>query len=254
MKTICLFLLLAFSLPVIGQQPPLIPTPLPSGKLPAAAPAYCQWVVTFQYLPSKPTGSSNTSPTAPKKANANDNRPSKIVVIKTGTVISQVIDTLCGRRSESWLIGHFQLNRTSESKQLVESNDDPANPDYICVQTGDFSEFSWIGPGNYLGAQEWQGRMILVFRNDTPGVTSKPLSDPQVENSPSVPASATSQLALIDADSRLPALLQIGTETQIYEFTPLPKVVQPLPDEVKAHIDERKERIRKMLTPPARPF
>ena len=213
------------------------------------APDYCRWAVTYQYLSPERNGSSPAASASAKKNG--DNRPAKIVITKTGTVISQITDAVCGRRSESWVLDKIQLNRTPESSGLFESPVNKADPDYISVETGDFPEFSWIDAATYSGTQKWQGRDVLVFRKQAPADLLSSHKNHQIKLDINF---SPGQSAFIDSDSRLPVMLQTREERRLYEFTLLPAVVQGLPGEVKSYIGEKNVRIRRMLALPARPF
>ena len=242
MKAILFLFCAAFAFCATAQQPVLIPLrSLPPAELQVQAPRYCRVVVTCHY-PTHPDGK-----TAP-----NDNRPEKIVAIKTGTVISQITTAICGRRSESWMIGKLQLNRNQEGSELLESRDDKNDPEYVPMQTGDFPEFSWIGPRNYLGSREWMGRTVLVF--GTVKSCDPSSSFPRDNLNLSGLDMLGGTIAFIDSVTRLPVLLQTEQEMRIYQFTLLLPVDQKVPEDVRASVDKRNIRIERMLAPPARPF
>ena len=235
MKISFLLLLAFFALPAAAQNTPAT-AQLPSGKLPAQVPDYCRWVVSYQY--QKTASPSPAARPSPGKPDPSDKRIARISVVKTEKIVSQCTEWMSGQRSESWLVNKFLFERNPASREFSSTLADHRDVGFEPVQTGDFPEFSWIQATNFKGQELWQGRRVLLFQKENSATSN----------------GSSSTTALIDAENRLPVLFQTGEERRLYEFSILPKAIQPLPPEINACIEKQNASIRRLLAPSARPF
>ena len=228
------FLLLAFlALPATAQNIPAS-VQLTAGKIPAPVPDYCRWVISYQYQKTATT----TGRAAAVKPATGDNRPAKVVVIKTGKIISQTIESVSGQRTESWIVNQAHLQRSSLNAGISAASVEENHPGFVPVQNGNFPEFAWVHASNFKGLQSWQGHQALLFQKED-------------KNRPNGGVACT---AMIDSESLMPLMLQTGDELRLYECTWLPKTVQTLPPEVASYLDKLNDSFRRLLATPARPF
>jgi hypothetical protein len=243
MKIAVVLLVSSICLTSNAQEPPS-QAPLSQKEILKHAPEYSKWVITYEYLPEESGKASKRSTQTPQE---NDNRIAKVVITKTKDIVSQMTFTNSGQRSESWLIANMQFNQNQESVGFFETSLEREALDYLPIETGDFSDFSWVGPSTYIGKEQWQGRSALVFhQKKAPEAIDEAIS--------SSSNNSIKKIALIDEISRLPVMLQTQGERRLYKFTELPPETQTLPPQVVSMIQDKEKRRRIMSAPIPRPF
>ena len=120
-------------------------------------------------------------------------------------------------------------------------------------QQNDFPEFDWVSKATYVGKQKSGNLNYLVFKITTypmrfrdyelfKVVTNEDGSSATIDLGSPVPV-----VAFVNEESRMPAMLKIGTDTRTYRFLPPPSTALALPEAFSKAIDAM---IKKMQASP----
>jgi hypothetical protein len=194
--------------------------PLPGGLLPARAPDFASWEISYA---TAKAGAGASSPPA-----ANQRRES---VTKTGTTYHREEVTGTGQEIEQWWMNGFQLTG-KEGGPYSFSDGNDGSIDQIDYQISDFPELDWIGPDCYVGITSVSGVPCFLFRKQI-SLESRAmlLRMPAGQGEPRVEASAW-----LDAKSGLPVQTSVGDWRATYRFLPPPSSSLNFPADGLAHI------------------
>jgi len=219
------FLLLFASLSHLqAAGPAASPVPLAPGPLLNFAPSFAQWLVS--------TTSGTAAAVIP---DAQTKYAERTLVRKTGPIRYEVTVYDDGRKVEKWCEGADQATIIPGIKNPELSNGAgmaKGNIQFTDYSKADFAGFEWISKGNYVGVQTMEGIPCIVFHVDTTddGDTATPSTAGTAAGS----ATPSGRSAWIDAEKRLPVLLQDDNVITFYQMEPAPTTQLVLPPDVQA--------------------
>ena len=170
-----------------------------------------------------------------------------VMVTLTGEILSEKVAEN-GKHEECYKIGpiEYKTGAGPEDGKFL-------RPGTVAMEDGSFPEFAWVDQRFLLGTTLVQNQRCIVYADihgkpiPTTGDPSQKLTE--LLQNESVPATSNVKrqpgilqpaflandvrIACVDAETRLPALLQTGFEVRSYAFTPLPRQEQPLPKKVQ---------------------
>ncbi len=227
-----------------GAQAPAEPTPRPtppSEPLLKQAPEYAAWTIVRQSIPDL----GSQPPDAVIKAVATANKPDSLTTVtKTGSVRHQATTTKERAQEDIWYEHGNRIIMESVWKipmfeRAISSPNQPIGPD--------FPEFAWISPKNFIGTQTVGEATYFVFEAETTG------GDAAAAKAFGYKLKTTRNRAFVDADMRLPWLLQTDNVLQRYVFQTPPSARLDVPAEYQAMFDtyekKKTESSRKPLSP-----
>ena len=135
-----------------GQDQPVPHQPI-LGRVPDAM----LYSVTFKYKDNV-SSAKTAAPTPPSTP-----RIAVIQTEKTGSVYRQITTMTDGAKRESWNVHGEQVCKNVYTNSYIHLND--GNPLYVDFKSGDFSELSWIGMDNYVGAKGEQKTFMFSAKN-----------------------------------------------------------------------------------------
>ncbi len=165
-------------------------------------------------------------------------------VTKTGRVRYQVRKLVTGEQEDIWYEHGSRITMESMWKMPVFQADTSSPKSPIGP---DFPEFSWVAAGNFVGTQGDQNATYFVFET-------------QVTEGNAVQAkeygyklTSTFNRAYINADTRLPFLLQSGDVLQRYIYQAAPTTPLEVPAEYQKMFDGYEKRKGEMTKKPIAP-
>jgi hypothetical protein len=186
---------------------PILPQPLPSGDLISQAPDSSHWSINSTIITTAPTdasGAAKPDPTAPKPAVLNITKSGKIYLVESVSPD--------GKKMTRWKNEQFQATYPPEvSSPSIAFNSNA--PNYVDFSKSDFPEFTWISAKNYVGMTKLGAAMGLVFKGSVPirGARMALLSMQHPNPSDAI--------AVVDLNTHMPLMLQVGDEILVYQFT-----------------------------------
>ena len=239
---------IAFAVTMLGQgadaQTVPLPTPRPtppSEPLLKPAPEYAAWAIVRQSVP----GLGSQPADAVIKAVATANKPDSLTTVtKTGPVRHQATTTKARAQEDVWYehgnrVVMESAWKTPMFERAVNSPNQPAGPD--------FPEFGWISPKNFVGTQDSGENTYFVFEMD---ITE---GDANAAKTFGYKLRTTHNRAYVDAETRLPWLLQKDDVLQRYVFQAAPTAALDVPPEYQAMFDtfekKKAEAARKPIAP-----
>ena len=216
------------------------PTP-PSEPLLNPAPEYAAWTVVNQSIPNL----GKQPPDEVIKAVATANKPDSLTTVtKAGQVRHQATTTKARAQEDVWYEHGNRVVMESMWKmpmfeRAVNSPNQPAGPD--------FPEFAWITPRNFVGTQTVGQDTFFVFEGETTH------GDAAAAKTFGYKLITTHNRAFVNADTRLPWLLQNDDVLQRYVFQNAPTAALDVPAEYQAMFDafekKKAEAARKPVAP-----
>jgi hypothetical protein len=201
----------------------------PAGPLLAPAPEYSKWVVTFTY---------------PQNGAGAETRTKTITTTKTQDVVLEAMVTANGLEHDIWHVGEIQYDYLADSKIWLEPPPKTSR-EYDPMPANGFRDLDWIAMNNFIGRIKSPNGFYLVF---SPVATRKLAAGAQLDQ---VKSLAT--YALIDDQTRLPALAQENFITRVYQFETPPVDKLTLPQDLE-QILKKEQDVRARMNQPPRPF
>ena len=213
-----------------AESPKPSPTPPPEPIL-HPPPDYAAWAIVRQSIP----GLGSQPPEEVIKAVAKANKPDSLTrVTKTGAVRHQETTTKTRDREDVWYEygNRIVMESAWKTPMFERAVSSPSQPTGV-----DFPEFAWIMPKNFVGTQQVQDTVYYVFESEITEGDAKAAKDFGYK------LKTTHTRAFIDADTRLPWLLQKDNVLQRYVFEAAPTAMLAAPPEYQAMFDtfERKK-------------
>ncbi len=216
------------------------PTP-PSEPLLKQAPDFAAWTIVRQSIPSL----GSQPPDAVMKAVATANKPDSLTTVtKTGSVRHQATTTKERAQEDIWYEHGNRIVMESVWKMPMfeRASSLPNQP------TGpDFPEVAWITPKSFVGTQTVGEATYFVFEAETTE------GDAAAAKAFGYKLKTTHNRAFIDADTRLPWVLQMDNVLQRYVFQAAPTAMQAVPAEYQTMFDnyekKKAESARKPVAP-----
>jgi len=261
-------LLLAFAPLQQAQEQPSPPPQLPSGPLLKSAPAKAQWLVEYKYADENPK---SKKPPQPNPGLARS-RIKQITTTRTLPLAYEEIIDQAGKKTEKWYANDEQYTRNAGSSKFFYAGDkDVGNPFYEYRSPTGFQGFEWISKKNYAGIQKVLDRDCLVFRDMQFGqatfdpnaaamlaVEQKEQAQPKQDSTAATkgepPAPNVPITACIDLVTRLPVVLQIGTETRVFTFLDQPAASVTLPSDLVKQLQQRSKTLNELTRRSPRPY
>ena len=216
------------------------PTPPPEPIL-KPAPDFAAWTIIRQTIPDL----DKEPPEEVIKAVATANKPDSVTsVVKTGLVRHQATTQKSHDREDVWYEhGNRVIMETVWKipifERAVNSVNQPAGPD--------FPEFAWISAKDFVGTQEVGEASFYVFESEIAE------GDAKAAKQFGYKLKTTRNRAFINADTRLPWLLQTDSVLQRYIFQAAPTAALDVPAEYQAMFDtyekKKAEAARKPVAP-----
>ncbi|XHR27152.1 MAG: hypothetical protein ACFUZC_14495 [Chthoniobacteraceae bacterium] len=225
-----------------------------TGEALARAPEFSKWVVSY----GKATPGLGGGDLLPQGGG-------KVVVIKTQSIIRER-STEAGDKVDKWHIGEVQYTVIPTTKQCVTADlaafqRGVASADYYTdYSQTDFPGMEWVSEKNYVRSLKYMGRDCLVFQDTLSLYTAEELKELQKDRNGKKRASFNPAdyqipvLAYVDSQTRLPVLLQRGSELRVYRFAAPPAAMLKPPAEVLQNIKKKTEQDKELSTMPSRPF
>lgn len=205
--------------------------PVPSPPFVASVADPAQWVVTLSY----PEDRDKTAPPPDSKIAAGQIRT--ILNEKAGNTIHRATTTENGNTTEEWQVGTNHYQKGWDSTTWGENLKDFAPLAAV------FPDLDWLSADNYVGTMNYGGHNCFVF---APGAPPKlDLSSPDGATQ----LDTLAQVAFIDAQSRLPVEVRVGTTYQDYKFGDSPSDQLTLPDDLLAML-KKEASIKAMMNRP----
>jgi len=192
----------------------------------------------------------------------------QIIGEKSGDVSHVVISYSNGNKKEIWKKGGQQTTMSTGWKQPIAG----------LAPSDDSEDLAWVSAANFAVIQKVAGRDCLIFREtilpqayrmrpDLLRKSSVPLNDEEKteyertnkilgsqDAGPDPESLKMDARAYIDLESRLPIMLQMGKETTVYKYDPLPQTYTiNLPPEIITAIAARSQEIQASERKPVRP-
>jgi hypothetical protein len=238
----------------LAQTAPQPNAPL-TGEVLAHAPEFSKW--TISYGKATPgLGGDDISPQGGGKV---------VVVTKTKTILCER-STQTGDKVDKWHIEGVQYTVIPKTKQCITADlaafqRGVASADYYTdYSLTDFPGMEWVSAKNYVHSLQYMGRDCLVFQDILSLYTAEELREIQKDRNGKKRASFNPAdyqipvLAYVDSQTRLPVMLQRGSELRVYRFEAPPGAMLKPPAEVLQNIKKRIEKDKELSTMPARPF
>ena len=232
MKPITLAFLVVFSSlsvrPAGAQQTAAAPTPRPvppEGPLLKSTADFSAWTIIQRNVPGLGSAPAGTLVGAAAASGPPD---SVSVVTKTGPVRHQLTKLKTGEQTDVWYEHGNRVRMQSVWKTpMFEAASSPTDPPV----GPDFPGLGWISASNFTGMQMQQGARCLVFESTAPD------GDPRLMQAYGLKPTTKLVRAFINADTRLPWLVQSGNTVQVYTFRAAPNTVLEVPAEYQAMFD-----------------
>jgi hypothetical protein len=205
---------------------------LPDGPLPAPAPDYSQWVVTFSNPEDKNKGPGSSSTSA------------MITTTKTGYIIHEEIVNGSGAKLDEWHVGNTLYTKGSGSTLWNEARSGRSSS-FEAFPASGFRNLDWVTRNSYVGTIVLAGHSCLVFVPERPQKLD--LSDP-------VQLDALTTYAFLDANSRLPVKVRFNGVTSIYQFKDPPTEKLTLPPDLTSQLKKNEEAVESLNKPMPRPY
>ncbi|MGC3989314.1 MAG: hypothetical protein QM796_06480 [Chthoniobacteraceae bacterium] len=236
MKTFLPCLLLAFwvAMPALpAQSANTAPAPvLPPGPLLKPVPDFVKWTVT------RTSKSSGAKPEGDKKPGYIET----IVGARTGPMVHVIRTEGNGGRWEFWSNGKTQVIINGSNAPLISTGLPDEYPLPTWISSSNFTELKTVGKKQYLIFHD----RVFPFGGEITADMVAPGVDLE-----SLKVEAT---ASIDAETRLPVGVQLGSETIAYKFEALPSgTMQSFPPEVLATIAQHQQKLEAMIRKPVQP-
>jgi hypothetical protein len=228
--------------------------PLPAKKMPAELPASAAWEITFKY----PGAATLEAPDASDPTAAETTpHPIKVVVTRTGDLISEEISWSNGKKTEKWI---YRTNLTVEEDpatgKLFRVSATSLLDDFGDYTKGAFSELAWIGPEHYQGVRQVNERPCYIFT----AARGQAAGQLAAELSPDIPAelrgTATDDAKLtaaIDSETLLPVFFNNGRVLKGYRILRPPDAPLVMPPKFAGVFDEWIKRIEEANRLPGKP-
>lgn len=253
MKLLITLLLLSLPTALLAQSGN-VPVP-PDGPLIAKVQGNLSWEVSYRY--ANPPGShagGQVDEAQTHPGTLSDKLLSSCKVTKVGNSRFDQTITLSGLKTDRWTFDGIQITKSSGSALPILS-EGAGSADYVHYSSNDFPEFSWISTANFVGLAKIAGRDCLVFKSDVSRANfAGPMTIDSARDPESVQKLSTvACMACTAVDTRLPVLLQIGTEMRQYVFYPSPSALD-IPKEIRNMAEARTKRIHEIMSSfPGRP-
>ena len=245
LPTLCsLVVLTLVGAALASAQTEASPTPRPAPPAPPylnATPDSAAWTIAKYIVPGAAVQPADTVLQSAVKAS----KPESVAsVVKTGQIRHQTSKFKNGVQEEIWYEHGNRITMESVWKIPLFEGDinTPKQP-----QGPDFPDFSWIAAGNFAGTQEYQGAAYLVFETQ---VTE---GNERLAKEYGYKLNKIFSRAYINADTRLPLLLQQGDNIQRYIFQSAPAAMLDVPREYQTMFDAYERKKIEMARKPAAP-
>ena len=215
------------------------PTP-PPGPLLSDAPDFAAWRIVRQNVP----GMSGSTVQVVLRNSALPKPESVATVTKTGQVRRRLMKVKTGEQEDVWYEHGNRITLESMWKMpLFESGvSQPKMP-----QGPDFPELAWVAAKNYVGQEEYLGAVYSVFETKLAARNAAQALQYGIK------PTETFNRAFINADTRLPFLLQTEDALQRYVFQGPPTAMLEVPPVFQTLFDTyekaRAEPVRKPVSP-----
>lgn len=242
-------LCLALWLVVVGHAgaqtptaPPELRPMLPPGPILATTPDLAAWTIVLQTTPGLPGQSAEAVVRGAAASVASD---SVISVTKTGQVRHWSRRLKGGQQEDVWYEqGNRITTQTGWKIPMFEAAAAPAGQ----PRGPDFPELTWIAAKNFVGTQHHQDTDYFVFEAQLASQDHGAMAGEEGR-----PLTALNR-AYVNAETRLPWLLQTGDVLHRYVFQAPPTVPLEVPPEVQAMFDtfernKKAESSRKPVAP-----
>jgi hypothetical protein len=256
-----LWILLLCCLGWIPSQAENLP-PLPAQKLPPNLPKFAAWEITLKYESETGAGAGdptqNLSPGEETEPSRNAvARPKKITVTRTDNLIQEETLWTNNQTSKKWVYERgMQIMEEPSTGRLLRLPPAPMFSDYTDYSQGDFSDLVWIGPQNYKGVHNVEGRPSFFF-SSVPGTVFQPgeeqLNAELPEELRGSKGNTRELTAAIDVETLLPVFFSDGYVTKTYRILPPPTSALKMPPEFAAEFEKWITRIREARRVPGPP-
>ena len=231
---VCITVAVAMSGFHAGAQTAASPEPRPvppTGPLLHAAPEFSAWTIARSTVLGL---GSQTAEAVARSASVASKPDSLTSVTKTDHIRHQTRKLKTGEQEDIWYEHGNRVTMESIWKiPMFEGATSRAN----LPQGPDFPELAWIAAGNFVGTQEYQNVAYFVFESQVADGNAAAAKEYGYQLKP------TFNRAYVNADTRLPWLLQTGDVLQRYVFQPAPTALLEVPPEYQTMFDtyERKK-------------
>lgn len=235
--------------------------PLPAKKMPAELPTSAAWEITFKYgdESAKAAGAAETgvSPAADGAASETESRPVKVVVTRTGDLISEETSWSNGKKTERWIYRkNLAVVEDPVTGKLFRVSAASLVDDFGDYTKGAFSELAWIGPEHYQGVRQVNERPCYIFTAaqgkvaDQVGAELNADIPAELRGTASNPEDLT---AAIDAATLLPVTYDNGRVLKTYRILRSPSTPLVLPPKFAEVFEEWIKRIEEANRLPGKP-
>ena len=261
-KRVVFFLALASLIftfaPLLAQEQ--APT-IPPGPLIKTLPANAQWLIEFKYSDENPK--SNNPPQL--NPETGQTRVKKIVNIRTGSVSYQEITDESGKKTGKWFANNEQYSCSAGSSDFHSAGSkDFNNVSYEYHSPSGLQGFEWISKNKFVEIRKIFERECLIFADQQEelalrdpelfAIISEQRANPIIKtDGKPAPISKVGITACIDLETRLPVVLQIGKETQIFTFLDAPTTPVTLPPELVRLLEQRQTSMAPLMRAASRP-
>ena len=228
----------------IGAQTAPAPTPRPTPPAPPfvnAAPDFSAWTIVQFSVPGL---GSQAAEGVIRSVTAASKPEGFVSVTKTGQIRHQLKKSKAGDQQDIWYEHGNRITLRSGWKiPLFEGETSSLKQ----PQGPDFPEFSWLATGNFVGTQDYQGAVYFVFE------TQVTQGDERLAKEYGYKLTSVFNRAYINADTRMPWLLQAGDVVQRYVFQAVPTAVLDVPAEYQTLFDAYERKKIELAKKPAAP-
>jgi hypothetical protein len=171
----------------------------------------------------------------------------QVAIVKTKNLRQEKLVYEGGYTGERWNDGIAELNLLPGAKSITVDlvGGDPS--------TQDFQEFSWLARGNFKSRLKDSGKDYLIFQQSMPALQ---ITNPRLYNGLRASDPASEQVttkvpitAIVDAATKLPVSLQVGSEFHLYSFLPASPDMLVMEPEFAQAAQQTEERYRAMNRP-----
>ena len=227
-----------------GAQATASPTPRPTPPAPpfvGEPQDFSAWTIVRFNLP----GLSSQPPEAVMRSVTNARKPESLIsVTKTGPIRHQLTKSAGGDQEDAWCEHGNRITMKPDWKlPLFEGGTSSAKQ----PQGPDFPELSWLAAGNFVGTQTNEGVIYFVFE------MAVAQGDERMAKEQKYKLSTKFSRAYINADTRLPWVLQTGDTVQRYVFQAAPAAMLDVPRDYQSMFDAYEKAKVAMAKKPAAP-
>ena len=227
-----------------GAQTAASPTPRPTPPSPpfvGETQDFSAWTIVQYNIP----GLSSQPPEAVIRSVTKAQKPESLTsVTKTDQIRHQLRKGVTGEQEDTWYEHSSRITmKTGWKLPLFEGGASAAKQS----QGPDFPEFSWLAAGNFIGTQANEGVIYFVFE------TAVVQGDERLAKEYGYKLSSKFSRAYINADTRLPWVLQTGDAVQRYVFQAAPAAMLDVPPEYQRMFDAYEKAKVTMAKKPAAP-